>query len=116
MKHTIISFICVIIVVGYSLFTMYYVNSFSRQTEAYISSYPTKEITTNTVNELNKIYDEKKQVLRFILNRDHTDKFEEALISLESAVMFDNKQDILSNVMMLKSTVEDIRKMNGFTI
>lgn len=116
MKHTIISFICVIIVIGYSLFTMYYVNSFSHQTEASISSYPTNEITTDTVNDLNTIYDDKKKILRFILNRDHTDKFEEALINLESAVIFDNKQDIASNVMLLKSTVEDIRKMNGFTI
>ncbi|MBQ6928805.1 MAG: DUF4363 family protein [Oscillospiraceae bacterium] len=114
MKHAIISAICVVLVLAYSFFTMLYVNDFSRQINGQLTaSAETGYIDTDKIKD---IYEDKKSVLTFILNRDHTDEMENIITNLDSAVKYNDKKDISTNISLLKTALDGIVKSNSFTI
>ena len=114
MKHAIISAICVVLVLVYSFFTMLYVNDFSRQINGQLTaSAETGYIDTDKIKD---IYEDKKSVLTFILNRDHTDEMENIITNLDSAVKYNDKKDISTNISLLKTALDGIVKSNSFTI
>lgn len=114
MRNTIISAICVTAVLLYSFFTMLYVNDFSDRIKNELPlSFEISDINTDNIND---IYNEKKKILGIILNRDQLEEIEDIIINLESAVKFDNSQEIHNNICRLKSAIDYISKLNSFTI
>ena len=114
MRNTIISAICVTAVFLYSIFTMLYVNDFSERIKKELP--PSFEISDINTDKINDIYNEKKKILGIILNRDQLEEIEDIIINLESAVKFDNSQEIYNNICSLKSAIDYISKLNSFTI
>ena len=114
MRNTIISAICVTAVFLYSIFTMLYVNDFSDRIKKELP--PSFEISDINTDKINDIYNEKKKILGIILNRDQLEEIEDIIINLESAVKFNDNQAIYTTALNLKSTIEHIKKLNGFKI
>lgn len=114
MRNTIISAICVAAVILYSIFTSIYINDFSNQINTELSL--SVNISDVNVDNINNIYNEKKKILDIIINRDHLEEIEDIIINLESAVKFNDTQAIYTTALNLKSTIEHIKKLNGFKI
>lgn len=114
MRNTIISAICVAAVILYSIFTSIYINDFSNQINTELSL--SVNISDVNVDNINNIYNEKKKILDIIINRDHLEEFEDIIINLQSAVKFNDNQAIYTTALNLKSTIEHIKKLNGFKI
>lgn len=114
MRNTIISAICVAAVILYSIFTSIYINDFSNQINTELSL--SVNISDVNVDNINNIYNEKKKILDIIINRDHVEEIEDIIINLESAVKFNDNQAIYTTALNLKSTIEHIKKLNGFKI
>lgn len=114
MRNTIISAICVAAVILYSIFTSIYINDFSNQINTELSL--SVNISDVNVDNINNIYNEKKKILDIIINRDHLEEIEDIIINLESAVKFNDNQAIYTTALNLKSTIEHIKKLNGFKI
>ena len=114
MRNTIISAICVAAVILYSIFTSIYINDFSNQINTELSL--SVNISDVNVDNINNIYNEKKKILDIIINRDHLEEIENIIINLESAVKFNDNQAIYTTALNLKSTIEHIKKLNGFKI
>lgn len=114
MRNTIISAICVAAVILYSIFTSIYINDFSNQINTELSL--SVNISDVNADNINNIYNEKKKILDIIINRDHVEEIEDIIINLESAVKFNDNQAIYTTALNLKSTIEHIKKLNGFKI
>ena len=114
MRNTIISAICVAAVILYSIFTSIYINDFSNQINTELSL--SVNISDVNIDNINNIYNEKKKILDIIINRDHVEEIEDIIINLESAVKFNDNQAIYTTALNLKSTIEHIKKLNGFKI
>ena len=114
MRNTIISAICVAAVILYSIFTSIYINDFSNQINTELSL--SVNISDVNVDNINNIYNEKKKILDIIINRDHLEEIEDIIINLESAVKFNDNQAIYTTALNLRSTIEHIKKLNGFKI
>ena len=114
MRNTIISAICVAAVILYSIFTSIYINDFSNQINTELSL--SVNISDVNVDNINNIYNEKKKILDIIINRDHVEEIEDIIINLKSAVKFNDNQAIYTTALNLKSTIEHIKKLNGFKI
>ena len=116
MKHIIISAVCVVVVFIYSFFTMFYINDFSKQAEGILASHNDGILNIKEIATIEELYSNKKSTLKFMLNRDHTDRIEEILINLSTAAKFKDDSDMHTNVLMLKTVLDDIKTSNGFTI
>ena len=114
MRNTIISAICVAAVILYSIFTSIYINDFSNQINTELSL--SVNISDVNADNINNIYNEKKKILDIIINRDHVEEIEDIIINLESAVKFDNSQEIHNNICSLNSAIDYITQLNSFTI
>lgn len=113
MKHALISAICVAIVFIYSFFTMSYINNFCNSINEVLPYAADYNINTDAIV---KIYDEHKNILTFILNRDHTNELENIIINLDKAVKYNDKQNTAINISLLKSALDSMIKSNSFTI
>ncbi len=111
MRHAVISAVCLFIVVIYSFFTLGYVSDFKKQVDIQLSAL-NDTISTEDCETIKEIYENKKTVLRFILNTEHTDQIEEIIIGLENAVKHNNKQDIDVYSQLLESVTEEIMHKN----
>ena len=74
------------------------------------------EISDVNVNNISNIYNKKKKILDIIINRDHVEEIEDIIITLETAIKFNDKQEIYSAALNLKSAIEHIKKLNSFAI
>lgn len=114
MKHAVISAVCVAAVFLYSIFTMFYVKDFSRQINSCMTS--ENNVVYTDTDVIKNIYEERKHILTFILNKDHTDELEEIIINLEKSVEYKDNQSIAVNISLLRSALDRIVKSNSFTI
>ncbi|MBE6894077.1 MAG: DUF4363 family protein [Ruminococcaceae bacterium] len=111
MKHTVISAICLVLVIAYSYSTLFYIGSVKTEIESRLifnGNLPTASDCENIEN----IYESKKNVLRFILNNEFTDELEDLIVKLENAVDYSNTQDIAQYTELLKSLLDDIMYQN----
>ncbi len=115
MKHTWISCACLALVLVYSIFTFNYVKDFKSEIEYYISN-SDMYITEIEYEKIKNIYDSKKSILRFIINNDYTDEFENIIISLDNAIKFDNKDSVSEQINLLKINLERIMMQNKFRL
>ena len=116
MRNTIISIVCVVLVFAYSIFTTLYVSDFSNKINNELSISFSDNRSDINIEKLKDIYIRKKKLLGIIINRDHAEELEDIIINLETAVKFDDAQEIYNNCYALKSAIEHIEKLNSFII
>lgn len=107
MKHTVISALCLVFVVVYSFFTLFYLDDFKNQIENNLSLNQDLP-TADDCEEIEDIYEDKKTVLRFILNNELTNELEDLIVSLENSVDYNNTQDIEKYTNLLEALLDDI--------
>ena len=112
MKHTVIAVVCFIAVFVYSGFTYFYVNNFTREIRDELFFIDNNEISSEKVEDIKDSYEEKKDVLYFILNKEHLENIEEYIIKLELSVEYDNRQDIETYKKLLDAAIEDVMHQN----
>ncbi|MBQ7283688.1 MAG: hypothetical protein IJ339_04775 [Oscillospiraceae bacterium] len=112
MKHTVIAIICFIAVVVYSAFTYIFISDFTDSVEDKLSVLNSYSISADSVNEVKQIYEDKKGVLYYILNKEHLENIESYIIQLEQAVNYDNLQDTETYKELLHSAIMDITHQN----
>ena len=118
MKNTVISVICIFAVFIYSFFTTFYVNDFSKKMNNLLPASESSEYvnTEININDLVNIYENKKYILTFIINRENTDKLEEIIINLENSIKYNDEQNTNACVQLLRSTLNSIVTSNSFTL
>lgn len=116
MRNTIISIVCVVVIFVYSIFTMTYVNDFSKQIANELPSFFSDSNCYVNIDNIKNIYSNKQKILSVIVNRDDVEDIENIIINLETAVKFSDQKEIYNNTYALKSTLEHITRLNGFTI
>ena len=116
MRNTIISIVCVALVFAYSIFTTLYVSDFSNKINNELSVDFSDNKPNINIENIKDIYNDRKKLLGIIINRDHTEEVEDIIINLETAVKFDDAQEIYNNCYALKSAIEHIEKLNSFII
>ncbi|MBR5306950.1 MAG: hypothetical protein IKU47_08540 [Oscillospiraceae bacterium] len=107
MKHIIIASAALTAVVLYSIFTFFYVQDFTCK----ITPENNIPITENIVM-IRNIFDEKKKIMGFVVNKDHINDVENCIIRLENAVKYNDAQQIEENAMLLYSAVDELRRHN----
>lgn len=107
MKHIITASAALTAVVIYSIFTFFYVQDFTYK----IAPENNIPITENIVM-IRNIFDNKKRVMEFLVNKEHLNDVENCIIKLENSVKHNDMQQIEEDTMMLYSAVDELRCNN----
>ena len=62
------------------------------------------------MEKIKEIYEDRKNILLFMVNKDHLDETEDIISELEFATIYDNQQDIKTSKEQLKSVIEEIKR------
>ena len=115
MKHMIISLLCLLFVVVYSFFTIFYVSDFKSQIDIQLTS-QSDTISIKDCEAIKEIFEGRKNVLYFILNNEDADNFKEIIINLENAVKYNDIQGIDTYRQLLESIMDKIVQQNKSVI
>ena len=110
MKHVSITLICIAGIVVYTFLSCRYISTYTAQTLAELNNINNTAYIISSVENIKDIYDERKKLLLFMVNKDHLDEAEDIISELESAIIYDNKQDIQTGKEQLKSIIEEIKR------
>lgn len=113
MRHTIIAAVSVVLVAIYSAFTFFYIGGFTKEMETQISLAQNDVVTLQTGEKIEEIYQNKRAVLLFLMNREHISEVEQNIIRLKNAAMYNNTESAQKYLTLLKSSIEEIKQQNN---
>ena len=115
MRHTIIAAVSVVLVAAYSAFTFFYIGGFTKEIETQIELAQNDAATLQTGEKIEEIYQNKRAVLLFLMNREHINEVEQNIIKLKNATMYNNTESAHRYLNLLKSSIEEIKQQNNNT-
>ena len=110
LKHIFLTIICIAGIALYTFFSCKYINEYTHTTLAELNNIYSENNYHSSIENIKEIYEERKNILLFMVNKDHLDEAEDIISELESAILYDNQQDIKTAKEQLKSIIEEIKR------
>lgn len=112
MRHTLIASVCVVIVLLYSAFTYFYISDFIDEIEDELYFSQQETYSEDNIEDIKETFEDRKNMLMFLLNKEHLENIEEYIIKLEQAFKYNNQQDIQTCRNLLNASIEDVKHHN----
>ena len=114
MKHAVISLVVTLLIVGYTVFSFIYIDNFIKTFGADINALnPAGSNNVTYIESAEKFFKSKKNMLLLMISKEHINKIEDCIISLDCAINYDSRQDIENYKILLLNAVEDIHRHNS---
>lgn len=95
MRNIIISLVIFIIISVYSTFSYFFIDKTVRQIEVLITDINAQSSSSlNKIDEVEEIFSDKKNILLMSIDKEYILTIENTIVSLKTAIIYDDKQQV----------------------